>query len=178
MLKGKYFRKNTGSSIYKGASSGTATKSGYSIFFPSSEVSASTTITDYGYVNSPDPNAYPPAVSDGYTYTALGQLGAKVRVETGSYTGTGTYGANNPTIINLPFKAKALYIAYLYESGGYKTFSDEGFVWIEGLPESYGPSNQVKWVTVSDTQVSIYSPYGVHYQYNDSGYVFYYIAIG
>ena len=26
-----------------------------------------------GYVNSPDPNAYPPAVSDGYTYKALGK---------------------------------------------------------------------------------------------------------
>ena len=35
----------------------------------------------YGYVNSPDPNAYPPAVSDGYTYTALGQLGAGLKME-------------------------------------------------------------------------------------------------
>ena len=28
-----------------------------------------------GYVNSPAPNAYPPAVSDGYTYKALGPIG-------------------------------------------------------------------------------------------------------
>ena len=26
---------------------------------------------EISYVNSPDPNAYPPAVSDGYTYTAM-----------------------------------------------------------------------------------------------------------
>lgn len=42
-----------------------------------------------GYVNSPDPNAYPPAEDDGYTYQALGMLGDKVRIATGSYTGTG-----------------------------------------------------------------------------------------
>lgn len=40
-----------------------------------------------GYVNSSDPNAYP--VDDGYTYTALGQLGNKVQIATGSYAGSG-----------------------------------------------------------------------------------------
>lgn len=45
---------------------------------------------EISYVNSPDPNAYPPAVSDGYTYTALGQLGNKVQIVTGSYVGTGS----------------------------------------------------------------------------------------
>ncbi len=43
----------------------------------------------YGYVNSPDSNAYPPAVSDGYTYTALGQVGSCAHIETGTYVGTG-----------------------------------------------------------------------------------------
>lgn len=38
-------------------------------------------VASYGYVNSPDANAYPPAVSDGYTYTALGQLGAGLKME-------------------------------------------------------------------------------------------------
>ena len=45
---------------------------------------------EISYVNSPDPNAYPPAVSDGYTYAALGQLGNGVQIETGSYVGTGS----------------------------------------------------------------------------------------
>lgn len=47
-------------------------------------------LDEISYVNSPDPNAYPPAVSDGYTYTALGQLGNKVLIVTGSYVGTGS----------------------------------------------------------------------------------------
>ena len=59
-----------------------------------------------GYVNSPSPDAYPPAVSDGYTYTLLGQLGNKVRIATGSYTGTGTYGASNPNSLTFEFAPK------------------------------------------------------------------------
>lgn len=54
----------------------------------------------FGYVNSPNPNAYP--VDDGYTYTALGQLGEKVRLATGSYTGTGS--TNTKKSITFPFK--------------------------------------------------------------------------
>ena len=46
--------------------------------------------SDGVFVNSPVSNAYPPAVSDGYTYTALGQIGDKARIATGSYVGTGT----------------------------------------------------------------------------------------
>lgn len=48
----------------------------------------------YGYVCSFDKNAYPPAVSDGFIYTALGMLGSALesaKIVSGSYTGTGTY---------------------------------------------------------------------------------------
>lgn len=64
-------------------------------------------LTLVGYVNSPDPNSYPPAVDDGFTYKLLGQLanlGAKI--ETGSYTGTGTYGASNPNSLTFGFEPK------------------------------------------------------------------------
>lgn len=44
------------------------------------------------YVNSQDPNTYPPATTDGYSYHALGRLGAKTQIEAGSYKGTGVYG--------------------------------------------------------------------------------------
>lgn len=47
-------------------------------------------LTADGYVNSPDEDAYPPSIPDGYEYAALGQLGAKTQIYTGSYTGTGT----------------------------------------------------------------------------------------
>lgn len=42
-----------------------------------------------GYVNSPDPAAYPPEEPDGCTYNFIGQLGAFTRTITGNYTGTG-----------------------------------------------------------------------------------------
>ena len=63
-----------------------------------------------GYVNSPSPDAYPPAVSDGNTYTLLGQLGDKVRIATGSYTGTGTYGESNPNNLTFEFEPKLVFM--------------------------------------------------------------------
>lgn len=63
-----------------------------------------------GYVNSPSPDAYPPAVSDGNTYMPLGQLGDKVRIATGSYTGTGTYGKANPNTLTFGFEPKMVFI--------------------------------------------------------------------
>lgn len=66
-----------------------------------------------GYVNSSSPDTYPPAEPDGYTYTALGQLGNKVQIETGSYTGTGTYGSSNPNSLTFGFEPK---LAIVFEN--------------------------------------------------------------
>lgn len=63
---------------------------------------------NFGYVNSPNPSAYPPSVSDGYTYTPLGQLGNKVQIATGSYAGTGTYGEDNPN--SFTFDGKPVFV--------------------------------------------------------------------
>lgn len=46
----------------------------------------------FGYVNSPDRNAYPPAEPDSFKYAYLfriGELSKKASIVTGSYTGTG-----------------------------------------------------------------------------------------
>lgn len=67
--------------------------------------------TKYGYVNSPNSNAYPPSVSDGYTYMPLGQLGAKANIATGTYTGTGTYGSSNTTKLTFDFEPKLVLVA-------------------------------------------------------------------
>ena len=72
-----------------------------------------------GYVNSPDPNAYPPAVSDGYTYTALGKLGAKAQIETGSYTGTGKYGISNKNSLTFNFEPQIIVISESQNGGCY-----------------------------------------------------------
>ena len=50
-------------------------------------------------------------VIDGYTYTALGQLGNKAQIATGSYTGTGTYGSSNPTSLTFDFEPQIIFIA-------------------------------------------------------------------
>lgn len=65
-------------------------------------------VTSFGYVNSPNPNAYP--VDDGYTYIPIGRLGEKTRIETGSYVGTGTYGVNNPNSLTFDFAPSLLII--------------------------------------------------------------------
>lgn len=126
-------------------------------------------------------NAYPPAVSDGYTYMPLGQIGAKVQIATWNYAGTGTYTLNNPTVIKLPFKAKVLFIGALYTSGGYTQLDSIQVVWMDRFPEYpnyYGPSNQTKTVTVRDDEVTISSQFGAMYQYNLTNYTYFYIVIG
>lgn len=72
------------------------------------------------YLNSPDSDAYPPREPDGYTYTPLGQLGSKVRIETGSYIGTGTYGISNPTRIMFNFTPKIVILFNCYLNSGMK----------------------------------------------------------
>lgn len=89
--------------------------------------------TVYGYVNSPDPNAYPPAVSDGYTYTALGQLGNKAQIATGSYTGTGTYGSANPNSLTFGFEPKLVIVWFAHQPsenyGLMPASTSNGFAW-------------------------------------------------
>ena len=66
--------------------------------------------SDGAYVNSPNANSYPPAVSDGYTYEYIGQLGGAPRIATGSYVGTNTYGVNAPNSLTFVVVPKILFI--------------------------------------------------------------------
>lgn len=63
------------------------------------------------YVRSSARDAYPDSgIHDGYEYQFLGipfeNSVLPLRVETGSYVGTGTYGINNPCSLTLPFEPK------------------------------------------------------------------------
>lgn len=141
-----------------------------------------------GYVNSPDPNAYPPAVSDGYTYTALGQFGNKVQIATGSYIGTGTDDAGNKNVISLPFAPK-LVIVGKEDYGLVPMISGksgawlESFLWYEGLnrARSYQLSaSKIAYIYFTDTSRTFtwYSSGDAQMQCNVSGTTYYYIAIG
>lgn len=127
-----------------------------------------TVTPDYGYVCSFDKNAYPPAVSDGFIYTALGMLGDKVRSATGSYKGTNTYGESNPNSLTLPFVPKAIFISS----------SNYAAMFIQG--NSYGYSmNGSKSVDISEwtTTVKWYHSSSAAFQMN-SGVTYYYVAFG
>lgn len=148
-----------------------------------------------GYVNSPSSDTYPPEVPDGYTYTALGQFGARVQIATGSYVGTGTYGASNPNTLTFEFEPKLVIIYQL--NGGHYTL----FIWGQTtvcewtmnsgtggavLSCSYG-GNTMSWNIIlgnydyfrywSDTIGSSNSNQASH-QLNGSDVTYYYTAIG
>lgn len=66
---------------------------------------------NWEYVRSSDREAYPDSgIQNGYEYQFLGipfeNSVLPLRVETGSYVGTGTYGVNNPCSLTLPFEPK------------------------------------------------------------------------
>ena len=150
--------------------------------------------TSVGYVNSPDPNAYPPAVSDGYTYTALGQLGNKTKVELFSYVGTNTYGENNPTILTFDFKPKFLWFVGKQPVSGGEPFSPaipsgNFYPWIatENTPTTrtsrvgFGNPNNIQgWMSADGKTLTWfnYSTSNASDQLNSSNARYYYIAIG
>ena len=80
--------------------------------------------SDGAYVNSPNANAYPPSVSDGYTYEYIGQLGGAPRIATGSYVGTNTYGVNAPNSLTFVVVPKILFI--IQHGAGYE-YNNYGF---------------------------------------------------
>lgn len=138
------------------------------------------------YVNSHDPSAYPPAVSDGYTYTALGKLGEKVQIATGSYTGTGTYGISNPCSLTFEFAPKMIMIFGKLDNADNAYF---GF-WIQGssgMPifisragsSSDGGVSYGQNASLSENTFSWYNRFGsAQISLNASGQLYSYIAIG
>lgn len=147
-------------------------------------VNASHERTLMGYVNSPSPDAYPPAESDGYTYAYLGQIGGGIQIATGSYTGTGTYGESNPNTLTFNFEPKLVIIAATSLKIGYGgTITQPNWkLWI-GQPNAYVGYNDGN---VEDTYIVKGNKFSWHNSYhgsadmqlNYSGQTYYYIAIG
>lgn len=111
-LIGKYFYTSLSPSfIWYGYS--TSTSSGdYYLKAYKAYVKTQVNKIELQYLNSTDPDAYPPVVPDGYTYNSLGQIGDKVRITAGSYVGTGTFGSGNPNSLVFPFEPKILMLFY------------------------------------------------------------------
>ena len=139
-----------------------------------------TTSTLVGYVNSADPNAYP--VNDGYAYKALGQLGSKMQIATGSYNGTGTYGSTNPNSLTFEFAPKMLVIVSLNffaivmpKTTSYSNASNAFGTYANSNADRRILYNKISGNTVYWYQDAVKSATG---QGNESGHTYHYVAIG
>ena len=130
--------------------------------------------SDGTFVNSPDSDAYPSAVSDGYTYTALGQIGNRARISSVSYTGTGVSGASNPTVLSADFNVKIAIIIQKTSKANHAIIVDTtGFYLQSGISQPY------MLTAISHTDgISFYSNATAEQQCNFSGYVYEAILIG
>ena len=154
----------------------------YETYFTSTIYSITgTTVTDKGswnYLNSSNRNAYPDSGTSGdYEYQYLGipfdNAVNSVKIETGSYIGTGTYGSSGAaslTFSGLPVFVKICESEY---SGG----SNQG-----NITYVYGASgttlSQKGYVTFSlnGNTLSYYSSSRAEYMLNASGFEYYYVA--
>ena len=112
---------DNGNQIYKfGESLTYKSYEDYFVFYPyySVERIKITELELHEYVQSNDRNAYPDSgISENYEYQYLGQpfgldnLLGGAKIATGSYTGTGTYGASSPNSLTFEFEPKLLIIA-------------------------------------------------------------------
>lgn len=127
-------------------------------------------------VVSEDPNAYTDGYVDdeGYTYTALDPITAFVpRIQTGSYTGTGTYGANNPCSLTFSFVPKFVLVMRSTSTTHVAT-SGTSLTWT-GQPGASSGSECA--IALSDKTLSWYGT-SAAYQLNVSNNPYYWVAIG
>jgi hypothetical protein len=130
--------------------------------------------TLFGYVNSPSSDAYPPAVSDGYTYTPLGRIGNRARISSVSYTGTGVSGASNPTVLSADFNVKIAIIIQKTSKANHAIIVDTTGFYLQS-----GNSQPYMLTAISHTDgISFYSAATAEQQCNFSGYVYEAILIG
>lgn len=111
-----------------------------------------------------------------------------VKLETGSYTGTGTSGSSNPNTLTFPFTPKIVFIAMQDGSQGISGRIFQSFPWIYGTNQgvaSYGEDqieigiNNLSWDgTTLKWYSSAGSLVGADYQLNKNGVTYLYVAIG
>lgn len=128
------------------------------------------------YVNSPSSDAYPPAVSDGYTYVPLGQLGDKARIATGSYTGTGTVGSSSPSSLTFGFVPKLVFV-HKSSDGRYRICAINGDS--ECVSATVASSQYFVKIAWENKKISWYNSDAIaSWQLNEKGVVYNYVAIG
>lgn len=122
----------------------------------------------------------------------LAQLGTRAKIQTGSYVGTGTYGADNPCSLTFDFEPKLLIVGAVKGAnrGWFQTNSDYGLIcdglfWVNPMPYIWNMDNYSSSLTTSYlyftpnvTGISYYSTKGAGSQCNVSNRTYYYFGIG
>lgn len=139
---------------------------------------------DWEYLRSSNRNAYPDSgIQDGYEYEYMGvpldNAVTAPKIDTGSYTGTGTYGASNPNSLTFDFEPKILLVLSNDATGGMLGIrgaqkATTGLATYIGTDNITFNQNVVSWYYSSGGNSSTY-PY---IQMNQASMSYYYIAIG
>ena len=127
-----------------------------------------TTSSGVDYPVSTNPNAYQEGSDAGTTIEYLGKLGDKVRIATGSYVGTGTFGPQNPNTLTFEEDVFCVLIANKY-TAAILIYPGLGFMSSRNFESvTWTSQKSVSWYANSVTSAS--------YQMNASGSTYQYYA--
>ena len=117
-------------------------------------------------------------------YDLLGNVVPSVKIATGSYVGTGTYGENNPSTLSFSFNPKFVWIYRDAGGGGNIAWAIGWLSKVAGGSYNPGGSNFQGYygskLTISDwtETISWYSTSEAQAQFNSSNITYHYFAIG
>ena len=135
-----------------------------------------------------------PAIDPTIFYVLTDVEADGVKIEAGSYVGTGTYGSSNPCSITAPFEIKMVGVVVIVENSEFRTTATNSLLgqqWMATSPlttafqygygllyndSSFGDSYAKK--SEDGKTVYWYNTEGATYQMNYGGDVYHYIAIG
>ena len=106
----------------------------------------------------------------------VGSAGENARIAWGSYTGTGAYGANSPTTLNVGFCPVLVVVGCVADAG----YSNWPTVMFRDCPVSQSDFSHTNKLSVTwlDSGVRWYSADHAMGQNNNAGTMYYYCAIG
>lgn len=107
---------------------------------------------------------------------------ADVKIATGSYTGTGTYGSSNPTSLTFDFVPKFVFVTPNRYGGQYVSY----MLWTHGVATIERDAKNTCYITINEKKLSWYAsssspntfPTYASYQFNESGTAYHWVAIG
>lgn len=127
-----------------------------------------------------------PAIDPTIFYALTDVEADGVKIEVGSYVGTGTYGSSNKNSLTFGFEPKLVMLGPTEGTNGNAGFGllpangywTDGFVWIKGQLYALGAGNYQIYFSQTGETLSWYGSKSATDQQNISGFTYRYIAIG